>query len=129
MTTDELRQIIPERYIFHYSVHNWGFYLRIMEKSGIAFARAYMYDNDKETICLDSLSVNEDHRKQGIGRELQEIRENIGIAMGAKKSFLWVIKNTWMREWYNRRGYVDSVPYKYDRSIKNAIWMAKDLTI
>jgi hypothetical protein len=95
-----------------------------MEINGKGFGRLYWYNNDNTTVYLDSLSVDEDSRKKGLGREIQELRENIGIETGASVAMLWVEKNTWMHDWYLRRGYKDDIKYK---SKKNCIWMKKNL--
>lgn len=61
-----------------------------MRKDGSAFARLSQYNNDSSTVYLDNLSVNIEKRNKGIGTELQQIREDIGKALGAKKSILAV---------------------------------------
>lgn len=110
------------KWIKHFKDDKWGFTVFIMAENGNAFARAYWFKDDLETIYLDWLSVNEVNRKEGIGTELQLIRERIGVNNGATKSVLWVEKNTWQHEWYKRRGYVDLKPYEKE---ENAIWMEK----
>ena len=109
-------------YIFHQFKSDWGDSILIMEKEGKAFARIYCFNDDNTTIYLDWLSVNEDARRQGIGTELQEIREKMGINFGAQISCLWVDKDSWMHEWYQRRGYKD---WKLNKDQNNAIWMRK----
>jgi len=96
-----------------------------MEEQGKAFARMYQYKEDNAVIYLDSLSVEESMRKQGVGTKLQEIRENIGKSIGATTSFLWVLKDSWMHEWYKKRGYEDYSDYEEDDM---CIWMKKGLS-
>lgn len=78
----------------------------------------------KQPYILIFLSVDESERKCGLGTELQIIREDIGRYLGATTSCLFVTKNTWMHEWYNRRGYKNWKNYKGD---KTTIWLRKTL--
>lgn len=117
---------VSNRFISHFKSESWGCSVLIMEKTGKAFGRIYWFNDDANTIYLDWLSVDESVRKQGIGRELQEIREEIGRILNAKTSCLWVKKDTWMHEWYQRRGYVDWKNYDNE---ENAIWMQKSLNV
>lgn len=112
------------RYIFHQSKSDWGGSILIMEKTGKAFARIYWFDDDDTTVYLDWLDVNEEERRKGIGLELQEIREEMGRKFGAKTACLWVDKDSWMHEWYKRRGYED---WQENKNQNNAIWMSKSL--
>lgn len=70
------------------------------------------------------LSVSPDIRNHGWGTRLQEIRESVATALGGQTMRLWVKKDTWMHEWYLRRGYMDLCDHdsEYD-----SIWMTKDL--
>lgn len=116
------RKDIHERFIFHLRNDSWGTTIYIMEMRGRAYARVYwMYDEIK-VIYLEGLSVNESIRRKGIGKLLQEIREDIGRIIGANTAYLWVKKDSWMHEWYIRRGYVDYKNYIDD---SDSIWMKK----
>jgi len=115
---------INHHFISHYSKTHWGFSILIMGKKGECFARLYQYDDEKDVVYLDWLSVDENSRKQGVGTELQKIREEIGRKLGATTSCLWVKKDTWMYNWYKRRGYED---WKDNKNEDNAIWMKKTL--
>jgi GNAT superfamily N-acetyltransferase len=114
--------ITENDFIIQKSIIDWGITWHIMEKSGLAFARAYIYHNSLTYIYLDMLYVDECARKDGIGRKLQEIREQIGKELGAEHSMLWVKTDSWMKEWYERRGYT-----YYCEKNKHHIWMEKSL--
>lgn len=115
---------IPDRYIVHYLNSHDSEHILIMEKNGIAFARICWYHNDTDNIYLSYLSVEEKFRKTGIGTELQDIRENIGIKIGSLFANLCVERYSWMYEWYKRRGYEDNIADKND---PDYIWMKKQL--
>lgn len=113
------------KYIQHHFPESWGWSVMIMEASGAAFARVYCFNDDKLVVYLDSLHVNDKARKQGIGTELQMLREQIGVDAGAVQSMLWVEKGTWMLEWYKRRGYVY---YSDHEQEADCVWMINDLS-
>lgn len=112
-------------FIAHFTPAYWGEAILIMEKHGNAFGRVYWYRDDNSTVYLDSLSVDAKVQQQGIGTELQKMREQMGIVLGAKTSCLWVKQDSWMHKWYQRRGYEDWKNYKKE----NAVWMRKSLVL
>lgn len=123
MENDVVLSVINDKYIFHNSEDDEGYYVIIMERTGLAVARVYQYKDDLSSIYLDSLSVNNVIRNHGIGTELQEIREKIGILSGATRSFLAVKIDSWMHEWYKRRGYTNYQKHNDPQ----LIWMYKIL--
>lgn len=121
---------MKENFIIHYNNHladDDGVQMYnawITEKNGHAFAKAYWFDDDTTTIYLSELSVNEGHRNKGIGLQLQLIREEIGREIGAKYAVLWVDKKSWMRKWYDRRGYKYFKKRDHDTT---TMWLRKKL--
>lgn len=111
-------------YVTHHKTNAWGKEKLIMESGGCAFARVYWFNDDVNTIFLGSLSVEDWARSQGIGTHLQEMREKLGRELGYRFSCLWVKKDTWMYDWYKRRGYED---FKIHEEEENAVWMKKQL--
>jgi N-acetylglutamate synthase-like GNAT family acetyltransferase len=116
--------IIPSRFIYHMTKESWGFEVLIMEKEGDAFARAYWYHDDNDGMYLNWLTVSMELRKQGIGTELQNIREEIAKKLGAKYTYLQAENGSWMREWYKRRGYKDCENTIIE---ENLVWMQKEI--
>jgi len=113
---------IPNKFIGHYSSSEIHDSIVIMEKNGYDFGRIYWFHDDNTIIYLYQLNVNEKSKRQGIGTELQQLREKMGLCLGAKISCLWVKKGSWMHDWYKRRGYID---WKNNDTEENAIWMKK----
>ena len=94
-----------------------------IKADGVAEASVYWYLDDSSTIYLSNLLVNPDYRNKGIGEQLQEIREQIGKDLNANTSCLWVKKESWMFQWYQRRGYSEFKPH----ARKGFVWMSKPL--
>lgn len=94
-----------------------------IKADGVAEASVYWYLDDSSTIYLSNLLVNNDYRNKGIGKQLQEIREQIGKDLNANTSCLWVKNGTWIHEWYQRRGYSDLKNHKQT----GFVWMTKPL--
>ena len=94
-----------------------------IKADSIAEASVYWYIDDSSTIYLSNLLVNPYYRNKGIGRQLQEIREQIGKDLNAKTSCLWVKKESWMFGWYLRRGYSELKTH----ARKGFVWMTKPL--
>ena len=111
-------------FIQHTNEDKDGFSFSIMEQEGNAFGHAYIYKVNNSVIFLDMLSVSPEYRRQGIGTKLQELREQIGRDYGAKFSKLFVNKNSWLCEWYKRRGY-DFNGFRHH--LPNHVWMVKNL--
>ena len=110
---------------YTYLDEKWGgISITFMESNGHGMARLYTYDDDSTTFYIDWLSVSQEKRKEGLGTELQKVRESWGKLHKYTYSCLWVRKGTWMEKWYERRGYT----YYNDREEdKDTIWMRKEL--
>ena len=114
-----LSSIVSYSFISHITEYEWGGAVLVMERYGKAFCRTYWYSDDKGTIYFDWLSVEKSERRCGIATEL--LNAHIEVAKKFKvESLLWVKKDTWMHEWYKRKGYED---YKDYENASNAIWM------
>ena len=117
--SNALSRIVSHRFIIHTSESEWGGSVLVMEKSGKAFARTYWFSDDSSTIYFDWLSVDESERGNGIATEL--LNNHIQIAKDLKaETMLWVKQDTWMHEWYKRKGYKD---YKTYEKESNAMWL------
>lgn len=119
--SDHLINIIGDSFIcYHIPEGDWGTgSILIMEKNGNAFARTYWHINDKNTIYFDWLSVDEKERGNGIASKL--IDSHIQVANHFKvASKLFVKKNSWMHDWYKKKGYIDSFNYNKEGTY---IWM------
>ena len=99
-----LSSLLKDKFICHLSKEDWGFSIMVMEKEGKAFARTYFLNDDKDSIYFDWLNVDENYRKVGLATEL--LNTHIKVSDYFKlESMLWVEKNTWIEDWYMRKGY------------------------
>jgi GNAT superfamily N-acetyltransferase len=94
-----------------------------IKADGVAEASIYWYLDDYSTVYLSNLIVYPQLRNKGIGEKLQVIREQIGKDLNANTSCLWVKKESWMFEWYQRRGYSELKTH----ARKGFVWMTKPL--
>lgn len=110
---------IDNRFITHLTDSDWGGSVLIMEKNGKAFCRTYWFNDDNNSIYFDFLSVDSDERKKGIATYLLDHHINASKQLNVN-SYLWVKKDSWMHEWYKRKGYSNDKDYEGQ---ENAIWM------
>ncbi|BBI90546.1 hypothetical protein HYO65_gp154 [Tenacibaculum phage PTm1] len=110
--------------ICHKAELEWGDVYTFVEVNGTASARAYTFKDGDDAIYLEALYVNDSVRRNGYGKKLQELREELGRTLDKSKSILWVVKGTWQEEWYKRRGYTLLAERVED---SNTIWMSKKI--
>lgn len=84
----------------------------------------YRYDDDKDTIYLAGVFVDESIRGQGRGNEILSLADDIARMMGAKTICLKVKKDSFTHKWYARHGYTDIETDTEDTSYE---WMKKDV--
>lgn len=113
------KQNVNHRFLTMTNTHDWGISILYMEECGKAFARTYWYFDAERTIYFDWLNVIETARGNGIATELLNIHLNFADELKAE-SFLSVKKETWMHDWYKRKGYKD---FKDNETESNTIWM------
>lgn len=105
----------------------YGYIITAMEENGNACVRAYENEEHAGVLYIDSLSVNEAFRKQGMGAQLMDWCEFIAKSMNMTKLMLWTDDNSWQAEWYKRRGF-KFLTEKSDIEGKNPqIWLVKKL--
>jgi GNAT superfamily N-acetyltransferase len=115
---------VDPNYIAHAAFNRWGNEIFLMQKEGNGFIRLYWLEEDISTVYISWLSVSPDKVKQGIGKTLVKLCEQIGVILGAEECGLWVDKTEWMKLWYERLGY----EFYLEHHEENYIWMKKSLT-
>jgi N-acetylglutamate synthase-like GNAT family acetyltransferase len=94
-------------------------YVVVAGKSIRATAELIIY-HDTNQALLQALYVGVHWRNNGLGLKLQLERERKAKGMGFQKIYLFVLKDSWMMKWYERRGF----NFHEDKDEKNA-WMVK----
>lgn len=92
-------------YITHLSVSEWGETLHIMDVNGFAFCSISRYNESPDIFIIHGLHVVEQQRQKGYATRLIEYCENYAKNHGAITIRLKVLKDSWMRNWYKRKGY------------------------
>lgn len=96
----------------------------MMEETGKAMVVLHKYQEDP-TFYLYNISIEESHRKQGLGNSILKMCEAIALQFGLTATSLYVEKGSWMESWYKRKGYV----YMYDMGGSlNMVWLKKELS-
>ncbi len=85
-------------------------------------AQCCLSNDNKKKMYINSLHVPECERSKGIGKKLQVLREKFAKSKGCTHTYLFVDEESWMKKWYNRRGYRKSGRYS-----KTEIFMTKKL--
>lgn len=117
--------MIEWNFIRHESYPEWGHSIYIMESSGFGFVRVYYYYcNYCPFMYLDMLSVDNSHRNMGLGQALLDDAEQIAYNYNVSEIRLFVKKDSWMHDWYERNGYVDNHLHDYE---PDCIWMYKKI--
>jgi hypothetical protein len=119
---EEVLKTIDQNYITHYSNEKWGTIIHVIKKDGLSYGDCYWYNGEEHELILCNLNVNNKSRRNGLGREIQEIREEIGCKLGFSRYLLWVRNNSWMYDWYIRRGYK-----YYQKKGSYTTWMIKNI--
>lgn len=95
-------------------------HIYIIEKCGKSLCRIYWFSDNNDNIYIDNLSVENKYRNKGLASELLDLFIMISEELKID-SYLWVEKDTWMIDWYEKKGYVYHGEYKEE----NAIWMKR----
>ena len=90
----------------HDSYPEWGHETMIMGNMGECFVRIYRYNDDKTTLFLESLSVEEDFRRSNYATRLLYEVEYIAKEESRTHISLKAKEGSWMVDWYKRFGYV-----------------------
>ena len=122
----QLRSLISDDFIFHYSNEHWGEDMYIMKKDGLAMCRVYMFHDNQRELFISELSVDPLIRQSGWGTKLIETFHLIAKESNREFTYLFVDKNSWMYNWYSKMGY--SYHSEYHDAEENFIWVKRKVT-
>lgn len=114
---------IWDRFNYHIFFTDEENYLNIMDYH--TFVRVYFYDDNLEDknihhFYISDLSVEEGFRREGRATNMLNHIEAIAKQCKITELYLKVDKDSWMHEWYLRRGFRD-----YTLDEENYIWLQK----
>lgn len=96
--------------VYHYKDDNCRFAL-------------YAYNDDRNTMYLSNVKVNQSARGNGLGNRILTIANEEAKKHGYTVICLKVLKSSWVHGWYENHGYSDMC---YDED-NNYIWMKHEL--
>lgn len=82
----------------------------------------YIYDDDVETIYLSNVYVDPIARGTNLGNRILKLADQEAKKYGADTIFLNVLKDSWVRNWYERHGFSY---YDDNEEDERYIWMIK----
>ena len=78
-----------------------------MEEHGYAFCELSYYENERHSMFLSNLNVEEQYRRMGMATELISIVSSIAKKKGCKYIYLHTVdENSWITYWYKRLGFI-----------------------
>lgn len=98
---------LPKDFVGHRKSTDYGESLYIFQKDGIGLVRLEDEDDVDGVFWIMELSVSKEYREEGLGTTLMKIAEDIAKYAGGIKLRLWVEKDKWMKDWYERLGFED----------------------
>ena len=80
----------------------------------------YAYNDDKDTMYLSNVKVEQSARGHGLGNKILELADKEVKNYNYNVICLKVLKSSWVHDWYANHGYSDLC---YDDEDDNYIWM------
>lgn len=80
----------------------------------------YTYNDDKNTIYLSNVKIEQLARGRGLGNKILELVNKEAKKYNCSVICLKVLKSSWVYNWYANHGYSD---FCYDSENTNYIWM------
>ena len=126
----EIFRLVGPEYVIHFERgdwddgrDDWGGRVLLMERGGLATGRVSYYIDEPDRVYLDGLSVDIRVRGKGLGAKVLELQEQIGRVLGVQYLCMCVRKESWMYNWYKKKGYVD---YHEDDEVAY-MWVRKEI--
>jgi predicted GNAT family acetyltransferase len=84
----------------------------------------YAYNDDKNTMYLSNVKVEQSVRGRGLGNKILKLADKEANKYNYSAICLKVIKSSWVHSWYVNHGYSD---FCYDNEDSNYVWMKHTL--
>ena len=84
----------------------------------------YAYNDDKNTMYLSNVKVEQSARGRGLGNKILEFADKEAKKYNYTVICLKVLKSSWVHDWYANHGYSD---FCYDSEDADYVWMKHTL--
>ena len=85
----------------------------------------YAYNDDKNTMYLSNVKVEQSARGRGLGNKILELADKEAKKYNYTVICLKVLKSSWVHDWYANHGYSD---FCYDGEDADYVWMKHTLS-
>ena len=82
----------------------------------------YVYSDDEDKLYLSNVFVDESIRKQGWGNQILKYVRRYAATHCSTSLTLNVVKDSWQKEWYERKGFKYVSDYK-----ENKVWLRYEI--
>lgn len=94
-------------FIKHVNEWYWGKSMTIVMDNGLAFVTINLYDDEPKYANISGLTVHKIIRHHGYGTIMLKEAEQEIKKLGYNTIYLACQKDSWIEEWYKRKGYVN----------------------
>lgn len=104
---------------------DWGVSKMFVNQDNTVRFAIYFYYDDLKTIYFSNLFIDEKHRNKGYANKILEYVFAYAKQHNYTSVILNVIKNSWMEDWYKRKGFhfvIDCVD-----DYKGNVWLKKEI--
>ena len=84
----------------------------------------YAYNDDKNTMYLSNVKVEQSARGRGLGNKILELADKEAKKHNYAVICLKVLESSWVHDWYANHGYTD---FCYDGEDADYVWMKHTL--
>lgn len=94
--------------VIHENTWAWGRCWTIIREDGLASIKLLLRNDDPERVSawLTDLIVHESARRKGYGKQIFEHVFQKARELDIKNLYLYVDADEWVREWYERNGFL-----------------------
>ena len=93
------------RTYIHKNVWTWGQTHTIVYLGGVGLVNISIENDDPTVAIIHGISILPKYREKGNGTKLLELAEEEAMKMGARRTSLATVPDSWMESWYKRMGY------------------------
>lgn len=120
---EALREFMGGDFICHRSQNSWYGEVMVMHHKGEAKARSYFFNDDRDEVYFDMLTVDFGNRNKRLATKLREGHIAAADRCGLE-SYLFCEGDSWQRRWYESKGYEFYKDYNLDFTT-GLVWLRR----